>query len=917
MSMHPVSAALPIGDDLASPRDDRRLLLRDGSVATVRPSVADDRASLHQFFHELSDDSRRRRFFTASFPADSYIERLCDSSDPSRGVTLIVHRSVSDVVRPIAVASYAAITSSVAEVAFAVADSFQGKGVATALLERLAFLAAQAGFQKFQATTLADNSGMLEVFRDSGFEIRTKSGSGCIELQMSLLPSAQGVAASEERTRVATAASLRPMFSPQSVVVVGVSRDESSIGRRVFDALVRDGFAGPIYPVNAAATEIAGRRCYQTVRDVPAGADLAVVAVPPDAVLGVVDDCARVGIKSLVVITAGFAEAGERGRALQQQLVDRVRSYGMRLVGPNCMGLLNAASDVRLNASFSPIFPLSGSVGLSSQSGALGLSIIEQARQRHVGLSTFVSVGNKADVSGNDLLQYWESDPATSVILLYLESFGNPRRFARLARRITPKKPIVAVKAGRTRAGSRAAGSHTAALAANDVAVKALFEQTGVIRAETIDEMFDLAACLEAQPLPLGRRVGIVTNAGGPGILAVDACEGAGLAVAEFNADTRARLKEFLPPEASVGNPVDMVASAGPEQYRRTIELLLSASETDAVIVIYTPVDTRSSTAVHAAIGQGIAAARRAGVTTKPVLACVMAEPGQPVPLEVEGEKIPTYAFPENAARALGKVAAYAVWRAQPPGLLWSFDDIRPDQARQICHDALAARGDGWLSTEEARAVLTAFALPVAAGTVARSADEAAALAAVVGFPVAAKLASRRIQHKTEIGAVRLNLANAQAVRRAYADIVAHAKPFAPADALDGVLIQAMIGEGVETMIGISDDPSFGPLVAFGLGGIHVEILGDVRFRIAPLTDRDVDELLHGIRGFPLLQGYRGRTPADLDALRDVLLRMSRLAEEVPEIKEVDLNPVIALAPGKGCRIVDARIRVANNSGIP
>jgi acetyl coenzyme A synthetase (ADP forming)-like protein len=902
--MHPLAPSPPAVDDPAAPR----LVLRDGTVASVRRSTPGDRETMRRFFHELSPESRRRRFFTAGEPADELVHRLCDSADEQRSVTLVAVRQVGDDTRFIAVGSYIAGAPGVAETAFAVDDRFHGKGLATDLLERLAVIAAGHGFQRFEATTLTDNNAMIEVFRDSGFEVRSKSAAGCIEVQLSLTPSVEGVASAETRHRRATAASLRPMLEPRAVAVIGASRDPAGIGRRILDALVKAGFAGPIYPVNPTAGEVGGLKAYRSVRDVPAGVDLAVVAVPRDRVMAVVDDCAAAGVKSLVVITAGYAEAGDEGRARQQELVERVRGYGMRMVGPNCMGLLNTGPAVQLNASFSPIFPPPGHVGLSSQSGALGLAILHLATWRSVGLSTFVSVGNKADVSGNDLLEYWEEDPATHVILLYLESFGNPRRFARLARRIGRTKPIVAVKAGRTRGGSRAAGSHTAALAANDVAVDALFHQSGVIRADTIDEMFDIAACLDAQPLPAGRRVAIVTNAGGPGILAVDACESSGLMVAPFSVETRARLAAFLPTAASTGNPVDMIASAGPDEYRQAIEVALADQETDALIVIFAPVDAKQSALTVAAIREGIVNARKAG--RKPILACVMADPGRPQPLDAGDERIPAYAFPENAARALAKIAAYAEWRAQPQGLLWGFDDIHVDDARQVCRAAVDARGSDWLTDEEMRRVLNAFGLPIAASAVAHTADDAAALGAVMGFPVAAKILSHAVQHKTELGGVRLNLQNEAAVRRAFHDIVGRARDAGVLDALDGVLIQPMIMGGVETIIGISADRLFGPLIAFGLGGVQVELLGDVRFRIAPLTDRDADELLREIRGFPLLQGYRGQPPADVDALRDVLLRVSRMADELPEILELDLNPVIALPAGHGCRIVDARIKV-------
>ena len=735
------------------------------------PPGPDDRDALRRFFHDLSPDSRRNRFFAAGEPPASLIDRFAESFEDGHTLTLIACRHVDDEVRIIAVASYIGLTDTAAEVAFAVDDRFQGKGISTLLLERLAARAAAHGFERFHATTLADNAAMREVFRDSGFEIRSRSAAGTVEVQLSLTPSAEGVASAERRRRQATAESLRPMFTPRAVAVIGASREPGKIGGRILHALTSAGFTGRDLSRASARGGNRGLPAFRSARELPPGVDLAVIAVPPECVLPTVDDCAAAGVKSLVVITAGFAEIGAEGRARQDALVEKARAYGMRMVGPNCMGLLNMHPDVRLNASFSPIVPPAGHVALSSQSGALGIAILGLAAERHVGLSTFVSVGNKADVSGNDLLEYWEEDPETRVILLYLESFGNPRRFARIARRVARNKPIVALKAGRTRAGSRAAGSHTAALAASDAAVDALFHQSGVIRAETIDEMFDIAALLDAQPLPPGPRVAVVTNAGGPGILAVDACEAAGLTVTEFSADTQARLHAFLPATASVANPVDMVASAGPAEYRAAIEAALSSSDTDALIVLFTPIDPSCSDQIVAAIQDGVARARAAGATNKPVLACVMAD--SHVSLRAGTEQIPTYTFPENAVRALGKVAAYAAWRSRPAGLFWGFEDIHLDEARAICRKALTERGDTWLTDKETSDVLHAFAMPAAVRSLARTADDAAAFAAVIGFPVAAKLASTKVQHKTELGVVRLNLMTPQDVREAFADIVA------------------------------------------------------------------------------------------------------------------------------------------------
>ena len=709
---------------------------------------------------------------------------------------------------------------------------------------------------------------------------------------------------SDERAR-RVSTSIRPLVEPRSVAVVGASRTTGSLGRRVLDALIASGFRGDIYPVNAHAEEIAGRRCFHSVRDLRAGVDLAVIAVPADAVLGVVDDAIANGVKSLLVITAGFAETGAAGRALQDQLVARVRAAGIRMVGPNCMGLLNTA--IGLNASFSPIFPPRGPVAFSSQSGALGLTILELARDRGIGLSSFVSVGNKADISSNDLLEYWDTDPDTSVILLYLESFGNPRKFAELARRIGRRKPIIAVKAGRTRAGLRAASSHTAALAATDVVVDALFHSTGVIRAETIDEMFDIASSLSSQPLPAGRRVAVVTNAGGPGILAVDACERAGLTVGEFSPATRQRLSAFLSSSASVANPVDMVASASGEDYRRTIEAVLAGDEVDALIILYTPVDPTQSASTLDGIRAGIAASGAAG-RRKPILACLMAEASLPVPLRVGDERVPTYTFPENAARALSKVAAYAEWRNAEPGRLWTFDDTHGADARALCAGAVASRGEDWLTGEELQRLLCAYDLPSIRGVVAHDADEAAALASVMGFPVVLKISAHDLVHKSDIGGVRADLRDQVEVREAAVDLLEAARSHQLH--VEGILVQPMITGGIETMIGLAHDSLFGPVIGFGLGGTDVEIERDLHFSVVPLTDRDADDLIRASRALPRLTGYRGHPAADLPALADLLLRVSQLAQDLPEVLEMDLNPVIVLPAGRGCAIVDARVKV-------
>jgi acetyl coenzyme A synthetase (ADP forming)-like protein len=888
-----------------------RIILRDGTVASVRPSTLDDRGAIRRFYEDLSPESRWRRFMMSGHPPQQVIDRFCDSSNPARAMTLVALRQLPDGEHVIAVCSYIAVDETTAEAAFAVDDRFQGKGIATSMLERLAGVAADNGFSWFQATTMYDNAEMIEVFRDSGFHVRSKSAGGVIDVRLSVTPSTACATLMDERDRLATVASLAPLLEPKSVAVVGASRDRAQIGRRIFDALRRDGFRGPVFPVNRTAGEIDGERCYRSARDLPKGVDLAVLAVPASQILAAVDECGAAGVRSLVVITAGFAETGEAGQKLQRQLLDKARGYGMRLVGPNCMGVINANDAVRLNASFAPSFPPRGRIALASQSGGLGLAILQLAAERSLGVSTFVSLGNKADVSGNDLLQYGESDARTSTILLYLESFGNARRFAHLARRIGKRKPIVVVKAGRTRAGSRAAGSHTAALASSDAAADALFRQSGVIRADTIDEMFDLAMCLDLQPLPRGERLAVITNAGGPAILAADACEAAHLQMAVLTAETQRQLAAFLSAHASLGNPIDLIASAGPDQYRRAIEVALNAPETDALLVIYTTIDGSQTDAIRTAIAEGVAGARRGGVLNKPVLLCTMTASSQPHPIKAgPDEDVPAFVFPENAVRALGKVAAYARWRSEPPRLVWAFDDCHVDEARALCRDVVAARGESWLTGEELTRVLNAFGLPLVPAPAVKSEDEAAAVAAIIGFPVVLKVSSPAILHKTEAGAVLVNLTTESAVRAAFRRLAETFPAVLEPGSESAIVLQPMITNGVETLIGVTSDPLFGPLVAFGLGGAHVEVLRDVSFRIAPLTDKDADDLIHGLRGFELLQGYRGQPAADIDALRDLLLRVSVMSAGVPEIHELDLNPVMALPAGHGCRVVDARIKV-------
>jgi acyl-CoA synthetase (NDP forming) len=559
------------------------------------------------------------------------------------------------------------------------------------------------------------------------------------------------------------------------------------------------------------------------------------------------------------------------------------------------MGLLNTDPAVRLNATFSPVYPPAGGVAMSTQSGALGLAILDYAKRLNIGISSFVSVGNKPDVSGNDLIQYWAEDPRTSVILLYLESFGNPKKFSEIARRVARTKPIVAVKAGRSSAGSRAASSHTGALASSDVVVDALFRQAGVIRTARLEELFDAAALLANQPVPRGRRVAVVTNAGGPGILAADACEAHGLVLPVLEDQTREELRSFLPAAASVANPVDMLASAPPDHYRRALSAILRDPSVDSVIAIFIPPLVTEPIDVAAAILEAARVTR-----DKPVLGVFMRAEGAPPTLA----PIPCYAFPESAALALARVTTYGEWLAKPaeaPPVLPNFDHAR---VRQIV-DAVVTRGGGWTTADEVAQLLSAAGIESAAARVADDLDGALRAAAAIGYPVALKALGPALVHKTERRAVALNLATGREVTTAYEDFNARL-----GTDMTAVLVQQMVPKGVEMIVGAIHDPLFGPVIACGTGGVLVDVLADTAFRLHPLTASDAHEMIGDLRGARLLRGYRGAPPADERALQDVVLRVSALVDAAPEIQELDLNPVIVLPTA--ARVADARIRIAS-----
>ncbi len=714
-----------------------------------------------------------------------------------------------------------------------------------------------------------------------------------------------------EQEKAFDVASLEPVLKPRSIAVIGASRRNLTIGNRLFRNLLQNEFTGVVYPVNPNAKVVAAVQTYPSVLDIPGEVDLAIIITPADTVPRLMEECGQKGVRGVIVITAGFAESSPEGKKKQDGIVEIARRYGMRIVGPNCMGIVNTDPEVNMNATFSSIFPPTGGIAMATQSGALGQTILEYARNLNIGLSTFASIGNRADVSSNDLLQYWGKDPSTKVILLYLESFCNPKKFVRIARSTTLTKPVVVVKSGRTSAGFRAATSHTGALATAEVASEALFAQTGMIRVDTLEELFEVANLLYHQPVPQGNRAAILTNGGGPGIMTADACADRGLELRTLSDESVSKLKSFLPSRASLTNPIDMTAEASPEDYSRALEILAHDDGIDIVIVIFIPPILVRAEEVANAIRELAPEFRRRGKT---LVASFMGSRGAGIEYDSkDGGCIPNFTFPEHTAVALAGAWEYSRWLRRPKGVVPELIGINREKARAVVASALEQSSTRplWLEASSISELLNSYGIQVAVSKSVKTAEDAARAAEEIGFPVAVKLLSDKIIHKTDVGGVVLSCHSAGEVKQAFNQIRESLEGLGRADEMQGATIQPMISEGIEVIVGLTQDPSFGPLIMFGMGGIYAEFLKDVTFRIHPLTDIDVQEMVRSVKAYQLFAGWRGSRPSDVKSLEDLLLRVSAMVEDLPQIKEMDLNPVKVQEQGKGYVIVDARISVS------
>jgi acetyl coenzyme A synthetase (ADP forming)-like protein len=688
-------------------------------------------------------------------------------------------------------------------------------------------------------------------------------------------------------------------FDPQAVAVIGASRTPGKLGHSVLQNVIRYGYAGSVYPINPSAGEILGLKCYPSVLVVPGPIDLAVILVPSERVARVLVECGEKGVRGTIVMSAGFREVGRAGRKREREIVDIARRYAMRLLGPNCLGLIDTVCS--LNASFAAAMPDKGAIAFMSQSGALCTAVLDMAIAEQVGFSRFVSLGNKADANEITFVKAWEHDPHTRVIMAYLEGVEEGGEFMRVARRVSREKPIIAIKAGTTNAGSRAVSSHTGTLAGSEAAYEAAFCQSGVIRARSLQELFDYAIAFARQPLLPNDQIAVVTNAGGPGIMAADACERAGLRLAPLEMESMEALRKALPHSASVLNPVDLLGDAQAERYRLALETVLADPNVGGVIVILTPQVMTQVEETARFIGE------QSKGGAKPILGCFMGQRSvEPGVQALNRYRVPNYPVPERAVSTMAAMMRYRQWLEQPPLAPESFEVDR-EQVRSVFQRVRAERRLA-IGDMDACEILEAYGIPAPKTFLARDSDEAMRFADQMGFPVVVKIASPDILHKTDVGGVELNIMSLAGVRDAFELILYRARRYVPDAELWGCLVQEMIVGGKEVIAGMNRDPHFGPLMMFGVGGIYVEALHDVAFRVAPLDRRFAREMIDGIRGHSLLRGVRGERPSDLGALVEVLLRLSQLVGDFPEIIEFDINPLVVLEEGQGVIGIDMRL---------
>lgn len=857
------------------------VLLRDGRTAHIRPIGPEDAELLVEFYARVSDESKYYRFFSP-MPrlSDRDVARFTQVDHVDRVAFVLTLQG-----RMIAVGRYDVIRPGDAEVAFLVEDQHQGRGIAQLLLEHLAQAARERGLERFVAEVLPDNTRMIQTFRDAGYRVASEYEDGVLILEFPIDSTDTAIGLMFNREHRAEAASIHRFFNPRSVAVIGASRRQDTIGQALVRNLVTGDFTGRVYAVNPSAAAVSGLPAFKSVNEIPDDVDVAIVAVPADAVQDVVLDCAAKGVHGLVVISSGFAETGEEGRQRQRRLVGLSRSYGLRLIGPNALGVINTDPGVKINASLAPLMPPRGRAGFFCQSGALGSAILEKVNNRGLGLSTFVSAGNRADVSGNDLLQYWEEDDSTEVVLLYLESIGNPRKFSRIARRVSQRKPVIAVRSGRTTQGVPM-GHAVRRIGAPPQAVDAMFRQAGVIQTESLEEMFDVAQLLAHQPLPRGRRVAIVGNSDALGLLAADAAASVGLVV---------------------NKSIALHTEPSAEDFEDALDSAIDDPEVDAVVAVYIPplnVSGEDIANVLAAVGEQ---------SDKPLVSSFLGAEGVPELLrvpDVAGStagrgSVPSYPAVEAAVRALAHVVDYAVWLRTPDGDADAPDDVDQRGAKRLINEALAASPDGTeLDPTTLAALLAAYGVELCSARQVASYDEAVAAGEAEGWDVVLKATADHLRERPDLAHVWRNIEGPAEMRSAWnalTEIVGD-----PEKA--GFVVQKNARPGVPISIRSIEDPLFGPVVSFGISGPLTELLSDRAYRIPPLTRRDAAAMVREIKSSPMLFGYRGSEVVDVAEIERLIRRVAQLQNDLPQVRSLELSLVLAGAAGATVLTASARV---------
>ncbi len=857
------------------------VLLRDGRTAHLRPITPDDAAGLVEFYSHVSEQSKYFRFF-APMPelSEKDIHRFTHVDHHDRVAFVL---TVAE--RILAVGRYDVIEKGLAEVAFLVQDAHQGRGMGQLLLEHLAQAARERGIDRFVAEVLPENRRMLQVFREQGDQVSGGWDEGVMHLEFDIDPTETSMGVIAAREHRSEAASIAAFLHARSVAVIGASRRRDTIGAALVRNIVLGDYAGVVYVVNPGTDSVAGMPSYPTVGDIPGDVDVAVVAVPAEKVQDVVLDCAAKGVHGLIVISSGFAETGDEGRRRQRKLVGLARSYGLRLIGPNCLGVINTAPDVSLNASLATVMPQRGRAGFFCQSGALGSAILEKVRGRGLGLSTFVSAGNRADVSGNDLLQYWEEDPATEVILLYLESIGNPRKFSRIARRVSRKKPIIAVRSGRSTQGVPM-GHAVRRIAAPPAAVDAMFRQAGVIQVDTLDEMFDVAQLLAHQPLPRGARVAIVGNSDALGLLAGDAAAASGLTVTSAHA---------------------LGSEATAEDFEDALDRAIDDDEVDAVVAVYIPpLDAGGEEVANvlAAVGEQ---------SDKPLVSTFLGREGVPELLrvpDVAGHtagrgSVPSYPAVESAVRALARVVEYAAWLARDDESTGVVDNVDHDAATRMVNEILMGAEEGRdLTDEELRTLLGHYGIDLWERIRVETVEAAIAAAEQLGWDVVLKASAERLRQRPDMAHVWRNLEDEHDMRHAWAASMEVITDPAQAE----FVVQRTAAPGIPVAVGSLEDPLFGPAVSFSISGALTDLVGDKEYRIPPISALDAAETVRGIKAAPLLFGYRGSEQVDVPAVEDLIRRVAQLKMDLPQVSRLDLQLVHATAHGVSVLSASGRV---------